>query len=888
MFINLCFQTLLFKTVRMALSNYAKDCVPMKNFVMNIPQSLDLLPDTVGEDMVGPVNGFKAALRLIHDLWFYPNAEWRRIREKVLIGIIKDTVDHGNTSVSMGAAKRFFQRNSRNFIVTFINCGTGGNKYQTYCCSDTRIFLLCEHKPKNGANLNNLITNGYTPKKVDSVEVTRNALKKELRESHEKILENAKKIPGISIDSIQTIGFITGPFRQAFEEAKVEVKAVMESLALSVFNEFALPLNDNSFFLPQDSEGTLELSGTNCMYENLTRANLLPPCTQVIGSLGIGRGSCQWMINSVFGIPILNGLPYGMSNAKGLATLSDVILEQLMGVYANRTNFFEMIRSCQRPVIALKSGAGILLDSEQFMNIRNTMTMTFVNFDNESKEEQEVGPGPCPGPGLGPCALAIQQSLDQALSLYGMNSGNQGQGQGQGQQLQVQFHISNTYQSPPKYFEEAKNAPRVEYSMNNAYLPPAYSWPLPVVNSYTEKEISDMTLDERGMITFEQLRRTLGCPKFKNLYEDEIKRCVGSKPDVKNFPVLVAAMKSGLAHIMSMEDCAIRSGHIDFYKRQIVSFASELKFATYSKNASAAVGVCIDTFEKNPHLDYIIFIKGATNEVTCQLVFRDPMKSVVTLADDDLKGVSFSFLTVRGTFTPGNNMGNCDEKQITDAITNYLENTVVRYLNGRSVTSLIEAKKMMIMCYVGGPLRDSYEMRQRNLPMDIHGMKLIDDVCVNVLKPLLAKYKVQNWNSKNSSYIISTSDENWAETVAVKVFNENILPGCECVSVGSLGKVFAIFSYNDPSGQAQIVKHESGLESPKQLYDEDNIKSFVSISETTRYHFEKGNNQDSYSMVLKNSKLPLMCLKGGFTLVFKMFPSLLKLLLTYKTPSPFN
>ena len=36
----------------------------------------------------------------------------------------------------------------------FLNCGTGGIKYQFYCQTKGRVFLLCEYKPKIGANPN--------------------------------------------------------------------------------------------------------------------------------------------------------------------------------------------------------------------------------------------------------------------------------------------------------------------------------------------------------------------------------------------------------------------------------------------------------------------------------------------------------------------------------------------------------------------------------------------------------------------------------------------------------------------------------------------------------------------------------------------------------------
>src|SRR5439155_671943 len=66
------------------------------------------------------------------------------------------------------------------------------------------------------------------------------------------------------------------------------------------------PLPGRSFFMPQEDEGNLELLGTQVMYWNLCQDKLLNGMS-VVGSFGIGRGSCQWMIQNKDGSYELTG-----------------------------------------------------------------------------------------------------------------------------------------------------------------------------------------------------------------------------------------------------------------------------------------------------------------------------------------------------------------------------------------------------------------------------------------------------------------------------------------------------------------------------------------------------------------------------------------------------
>lgn len=94
----------------------------------------------------------------------------------------------------------------------------------------------------------------------------------------------------------------------------------------------------DTFFLSSAEEGRLELVGCTAMYDNLTAAGLLAPGTKIIGSFGIGRGSCQWAIAKgeavrthvmclliSFQVETI-GHPSGMSDLKGLRAVGRAVM----------------------------------------------------------------------------------------------------------------------------------------------------------------------------------------------------------------------------------------------------------------------------------------------------------------------------------------------------------------------------------------------------------------------------------------------------------------------------------------------------------------------------------------------------------------------------------
>ncbi len=180
-----------------------------------IPDHWLLVSDTLqegkySEDDEGPLHALDAALTLLKNLYYLDDEKWRSVRDKVTIGLVKDTKDYGNTSVSMGAAA--LQKGQQ---VGFLNCGTGGIKYQLYARESGCLRLVSEYKPKGGANINSLKIGNYQPKVEVSLELTKEKLEQELAHAD---------LPWKDLPDITICAFVTGTIRQHWEEADAEEK----------------------------------------------------------------------------------------------------------------------------------------------------------------------------------------------------------------------------------------------------------------------------------------------------------------------------------------------------------------------------------------------------------------------------------------------------------------------------------------------------------------------------------------------------------------------------------------------------------------------------------------------------------------------------------------
>ncbi len=358
---------------------YDNDIVPIVAVVSNMLAITTEIPSSVVPDDDGPISGFQAMFSTVSKLYFFSkNPRWLVVRDKVCLGLIKDTKKHGNTSVSMGAANEFV-RNIPNtdligssisngadrIFVGFLNCGTGGVKYQLYCLEKGILYIYVEYKPKEGiaASPNGLKVMDYIPKKEILMTDNQKLLKANMEYVDTELVPQGVKC--------HWFAFITGPWREAWEKASPEQRRGHEEKAIEFFGcvPFIKPLAKKTFFMHQDDEGTLELNGTQQMYKNLLDSNLLDK-VKVIGSFGIGRGSCQWMIEKLDGTYELTGHNAGMTDDVRLAGVGQVITNGYKDV--NKFNrFLDVLETTLKnglvPVIALKSGCTILLEKNKVL-----------------------------------------------------------------------------------------------------------------------------------------------------------------------------------------------------------------------------------------------------------------------------------------------------------------------------------------------------------------------------------------------------------------------------------------------------------------------------------------------------------------------------------------
>jgi hypothetical protein len=71
--------------------------------------------------------GLKYTLVALKNLYFLEHPQWSSVRDKIVVGLRKETSDCGNTSVAMGFAAKYFNKHPAKAVVVFINCGSGGS-----------------------------------------------------------------------------------------------------------------------------------------------------------------------------------------------------------------------------------------------------------------------------------------------------------------------------------------------------------------------------------------------------------------------------------------------------------------------------------------------------------------------------------------------------------------------------------------------------------------------------------------------------------------------------------------------------------------------------------------------------------------------------------------
>src|SRR5579863_1442277 len=133
----------------MSEAKYTNDIVKLSDIINNFGEVRkrieddDIKNDNKNE---GPIAALKGTLNLLELLWTLNSPNWNVLKQKIRIGLIKETKEYGNTSVSMGAATVYFSKNKVEDVI-FFNFGTGGIKFQYYTHKNGIIKIVCEYEP---------------------------------------------------------------------------------------------------------------------------------------------------------------------------------------------------------------------------------------------------------------------------------------------------------------------------------------------------------------------------------------------------------------------------------------------------------------------------------------------------------------------------------------------------------------------------------------------------------------------------------------------------------------------------------------------------------------------------------------------------------------------
>jgi hypothetical protein len=347
----------------------------------------DQLAIETNDDAKGPLAGLHAALSSLKALWFTKDPDWKAIRDKVQVGLVKETEDCGNTSVSMGLAYRIMKETKEQNLV-LLNCGTGGVKYQLYGWSaDGCLIAKQEFKPKGEKDsLSRIQIHGseydvskYSDKGFIQVEELRKQIEanlaiakgqwKEYFETKEKDRRRVK------VTQIRIVAFITGNVRNFYYNLKSpESKRLMDVAITKLFSTMNVERGaGSSFFISQQLEGKLEMQAVRTLYSNMQLKKRLPLHSPIV-SFGIGRGTSQFTIagddpEDVKSFTTLS-YPHGMGNIKGLLQCSEFISNQFQ---KGEPALKQLLSACQTqvnnnmlPTIALKSGTVLMFKNKKY------------------------------------------------------------------------------------------------------------------------------------------------------------------------------------------------------------------------------------------------------------------------------------------------------------------------------------------------------------------------------------------------------------------------------------------------------------------------------------------------------------------------------------------
>ncbi len=291
----------------------------------------------------------------------------KTVRENIHIGFIKETKQYGNTSVSMGAAHELLVDGEK---ALFLNCGTGGIKFQLFERVYGRLKIVAESK---------MTKSQYHPNQHKLISEWRGVTKQDLQKQNTDLintLDEVKQEPDFlkhRLINVPVYAFITGTIRKEYDDAVTaksstepqvskqateDVKMLDEKM-LGFFSNVASPLEiatttyDGSYFMSQTEEGKLELSGCVTLYDSLRTAGQIHPNCRVVSSLGVGNGSAQWCFeNALFSTSV------GMKDTfEQLRDVEHKNIREQIDVYPIQQRHEDEIS-----IIALKSGALLWLE----------------------------------------------------------------------------------------------------------------------------------------------------------------------------------------------------------------------------------------------------------------------------------------------------------------------------------------------------------------------------------------------------------------------------------------------------------------------------------------------------------------------------------------------
>ncbi len=326
------------------VTNYRDLIVPLEKIVRLYPEIMTLL-GKAGDDAI--VVALRTVLELMFNLWYTADEQWIALRNRVRIGLVKDTKKYGNTSVSQGCAVNYFSTNPDKTNVAFLNCGTGGIKYQVYKNDNGLITVVSEFKPENGAS-----PQVFAKPLGDETS-------KEIVKQHT-LLKSEMEASGIPFDC-EVFAFVTGTIRANWENGSTTERVDFDSYVEMMFAAIPAikPISPTSFFLTQDAEGELESLGTTSMYDNLSIAGELQSGVRTAAIIGIGRGSVQltWQNADRTRQYPINKTP-GMNDVRGLSNWAWRVLPEIRGKIGTLVDFMS---TSELPTIALKSGCMLYL-----------------------------------------------------------------------------------------------------------------------------------------------------------------------------------------------------------------------------------------------------------------------------------------------------------------------------------------------------------------------------------------------------------------------------------------------------------------------------------------------------------------------------------------------